>query len=75
LRYPARLVADLPALVRRIPGADVEIVDDEPPRDTAVYAYDPFCNRPGLMGPPRPEHVEVAERIEAALPYGGGILT
>lgn len=48
--HPAFLVSDLPALVRAMSDAGVEIVSDEPLEGYhRVYAYDPFGNRLELM--------------------------
>ena len=50
--HPALLVDDLPALVRRLRDAGVEVVDDEPlPGFERVYAADPFGNRLELLEP------------------------
>jgi len=50
--HPALLVDDLPALVRRLRDAGVEVVDDEPlPGFDRVYAADPFGNRLELLEP------------------------
>ena len=53
--HPALLVRDLPALVRTLSAAGVEIVDDEPLEGYhRVYAYDPFGNRLELLEPVGP---------------------
>jgi catechol 2,3-dioxygenase-like lactoylglutathione lyase family enzyme len=50
--HPALLVRDLPALVRTLRDAGVEIVDDEPLAGyDRVYVYDPFGNRLELLEP------------------------
>ena len=50
--HPALLVQDLPALVKALREADVELVDDEPLEGyDRIYAYDPFGNRLELMEP------------------------
>ena len=50
--HPALLVQDLPALVKALRAADVELVDDEPLEGyDRIYAYDPFGNRLELMEP------------------------
>ncbi len=50
--HPALLVEDLPALVARLRGAGVAVVDDEPlPGYDRVYAADPFGNRLELLEP------------------------
>jgi catechol 2,3-dioxygenase-like lactoylglutathione lyase family enzyme len=50
--HPALLVTDLPALVRAMVEAGVELVDDEPLDGyDRVYAYDPFGNRLELLEP------------------------
>ena len=53
--HPALLVSDLPALVRVLRAAGVELVDDEPLEGhDRVYAYDPFGNRLELLEPVPP---------------------
>lgn len=50
--HPALLVQDLPALVKMLREAAVELVDDEPLEGyDRIYAYDPFGNRLELMEP------------------------
>ena len=50
--HPALLVQDLPALVKVLRDANVELVDDEPLEGyDRIYAYDPFGNRLELMEP------------------------
>jgi catechol 2,3-dioxygenase-like lactoylglutathione lyase family enzyme len=50
--HPALLVHDLPALVKALRDAGVELVDDEPLEGyDRIYAYDPFGNRLELMEP------------------------
>ena len=50
--HPGLLVADLPALKRRLEDAGVETVADQPlPGFDRVYAYDPFGNRVELLEP------------------------
>ena len=50
--HPALLVEDLPALVRRLDEAGVEVVRDEPlPGHDRVYVADPFGNRIELLEP------------------------
>ena len=50
--HPALRVKDLPALVKVLRKADVELVDDEPLEGyDRIYAYDPFGNRIELMEP------------------------
>lgn len=53
--HPALLVEDLPALVRSLGEAGIEIVDDEPlPGYDRVYVSDPFGNRIELLEPQGP---------------------
>jgi catechol 2,3-dioxygenase-like lactoylglutathione lyase family enzyme len=50
--HPALLVEDLPALVRRLGEAGIEVVEDEPlPGYDRVYVADPFGNRIELLEP------------------------
>jgi catechol 2,3-dioxygenase-like lactoylglutathione lyase family enzyme len=50
--HPALVVADLPALVRRLGEAGIEVVEDEPlPGYDRVYVADPFGNRIELLEP------------------------
>jgi catechol 2,3-dioxygenase-like lactoylglutathione lyase family enzyme len=50
--HPALLVEDLPALVRRLAEAGIEVVEDEPlPGYDRVYVADPFGNRIELLEP------------------------
>ena len=50
--HPALLVDDLPALVRRLGEAGIEVVEDEPlPGYDRVYVADPFGNRIELLEP------------------------
>ena len=50
--HPALLVEDLPALVRHLGAAGVEVVEDEPlPGYDRVYVADPFGNRIELLEP------------------------
>jgi catechol 2,3-dioxygenase-like lactoylglutathione lyase family enzyme len=50
--HPAFLVTGLAALVERLRGAGVHVVDDEPLDGyDRVYVYDPFGNRIELMEP------------------------
>jgi catechol 2,3-dioxygenase-like lactoylglutathione lyase family enzyme len=50
--HPALLVDDLPALVRRLGEAGVEVVRDEPlPGYDRVYVADPYGNRLELLEP------------------------
>jgi len=50
--HPALLVDDLPALVRRLRVAGVDVVEDEPlPGYDRVYVADPFGNRLELLEP------------------------
>lgn len=50
--HPALLASDLAALRRRLEGAGVEVVDDQPlPGYDRFYAYDPFGNRLELLAP------------------------
>ena len=50
--HPALLVEDLPALVRQLDEAGVEVVRDEPlPGYDRVYVADPFGNRIELLEP------------------------
>jgi catechol 2,3-dioxygenase-like lactoylglutathione lyase family enzyme len=50
--HPALLVEDLPALVRRLDEAGVEVMRDEPlPGHDRVYVADPFGNRIELLEP------------------------
>jgi catechol 2,3-dioxygenase-like lactoylglutathione lyase family enzyme len=50
--HPALRVRDLPALVRTLRDAGVELVDDEPLEGyDRVYASDPFGNRLELLEP------------------------
>ena len=50
--HPALLVVDLESLRRRLEGAGVVVVDDEPlPGFDRFYAYDPFGNRLELLSP------------------------
>lgn len=53
--HPALLVTDLEALIERLKGHGVEIVDDEPLEGFfRVYVADPFGNRIELMEPLEP---------------------
>lgn len=48
--HPALLVVDLDSIRRRLEGAGVVVVDDEPlPGFDRFYAYDPFGNRLELL--------------------------
>jgi catechol 2,3-dioxygenase-like lactoylglutathione lyase family enzyme len=50
--HPALLVTDLESLQRRLEGADVPVVDDEPlPGFDRFYVFDPFGNRLELLSP------------------------
>ena len=50
--HPALLVEDLPALVRQLDDAGIEVVGDEPlPGYDRVYVADPFGNRIELLEP------------------------
>jgi catechol 2,3-dioxygenase-like lactoylglutathione lyase family enzyme len=50
--HPALLVEDLPALVRSLGEAGVDVVEDEPlPGYDRVYVSDPFGNRIELLEP------------------------
>lgn len=53
--HPALVTTDLAGLRRRLIGAGVEIVDDEPlPGFDRFYAYDPFGNRIEVLSPLTP---------------------
>jgi catechol 2,3-dioxygenase-like lactoylglutathione lyase family enzyme len=53
--HPALLVEDLPALVRSLAEAGIDIVEDEPlPGYDRVYVSDPFGNRIELLEPQAP---------------------
>src|SRR5690349_3413580 len=43
--HPALLVRDLPALIARLRGAGVDVVEDPLPGYVRVYVADPFGNR------------------------------
>lgn len=50
--HPALLVHDLPALVRTLIAAGVDVVDDQPLEGyDRIYASDPFGNRLELLEP------------------------
>jgi catechol 2,3-dioxygenase-like lactoylglutathione lyase family enzyme len=50
--HPALLVDDLPALIRRLGDAGIDVVEDEPlPGYDRIYVADPFGNRLELLEP------------------------
>jgi catechol 2,3-dioxygenase-like lactoylglutathione lyase family enzyme len=49
--HPALLVRDLPALVKRLRGARVDVIEDPLEGCDRVYVCDPFGNRIELMEP------------------------
>ena len=49
--HPALLVRELRALVQRLRGAGVTVVEEDLPGYDRVYVFDPFGNRLELMEP------------------------